>query len=212
MKEPAVRRLLAALCSPLACRTNILEEPKILLSHSHSSRLKKKMFIWSFQASSPDYLQQKKLHLNDFSSSFPGRLCLCSHSTLHTFIKLGGEVWSKAFNFLLLNPFFDFIFFLICQSSLHRFTNFGNEVWSKAFYFGISIDFKLVCNVMSRPLKVELLDLKQWWLNLSKATTKMGHHHRVFWDILTHKDLSSTNSKKGNDWNKCIRCNNMNFV
>ena len=32
MKEPAVRRLLAALCSPLACSTNILEEQIMILS------------------------------------------------------------------------------------------------------------------------------------------------------------------------------------
>ena len=181
---------------------------------SHTLKLKKKMFIWSFQASftwlssTPKNFTWMTLARASLAASASAAMARCTHL----------QSWEGKFDpwpliFLLLNPFFNFIFFFICNSSLHRFTKFGNEVWSKAFYFGISIDFKLVCNVMSRPPNMELLDLKQWWLNLSNlATTKMGHHHRVFWDILTHKDLSSTNSKKGNDWNKCIICNNMNFV
>ena len=137
MKEPAVRRLLAALCSPLACSTDILEEQIMILSvknvfHIHYYTFEKDQsqlkieeknvhLIISSEFQSFTWLSStKKLHLNDFSSSFPGRLCLCSHGTLHTFTKLWEEVWSKAFYFVfVINSIFNFIFFFICQKLAH---------------------------------------------------------------------------------------------
>ena len=108
---------------------------------------------------------------------------------------------------MLLNPFFNFIFFLICQSSLHRFTKFGTEVGSKAFNFGIYLSisslFVIICQGHQR--------WNSWIWNSDGTISQIWQQPK--WDTTTvdsgiywaSKNLSPTKYKKGNDWNKCIK-------